>query len=172
VAGSMEPSCSARNTWIGTSPRKVRRSIIGITGFDPVPTGRAILRPLPARPVRTSAEATGAAVSSGVAIRKHGGLPGGVLSAGPRSAAALSRARPSNRYRRSGSGRPHTRGGSERRRRDPRDVPAGSGRWLRDAPGSTSDGSPGGDPRGSLGPEPPGRGRAWDAIVAEPHQAG
>ena len=51
------------------------------------------LSPRPARPARTSSEASGAAVSSGGALMKHGGLPGGAESARPRSAPAPSRAR-------------------------------------------------------------------------------
>jgi hypothetical protein len=54
-----------------------RRSMNTITDFDAVPLARAILRPLRAGLVRTSAEASGAAVSSNVAILSHGGLPGG-----------------------------------------------------------------------------------------------
>jgi hypothetical protein len=55
---------------------RLPQSINGITDPDAGPFERAILRPRPARPARTSAEASGAAVSSGVAIREHGGAPG------------------------------------------------------------------------------------------------
>jgi hypothetical protein len=63
-------------------PRNVRRSINGMTDPDAVPFERAILLQLPARHGRTSVEASGAGVSSGEAIMKHGGLPGGAESAG------------------------------------------------------------------------------------------
>jgi hypothetical protein len=97
-------------------PREnARRSINGISEPDTAPFERAILRPLPARPARTSAEASGATVSSGVAIMEHGALPGGTEnhsplseSAGPRPRAAPSRARPSHRCPRTESGRPRT----------------------------------------------------------------
>jgi len=141
-------------------PAMNARRSIGITDPRCCPFRTVVLRPLPACPARTSAEASGATVSSDVAIKKHGGLPGGADSTGPRSAAAPSRARPNYRCRRTGSGRPRTFGGSARRPPDPRDVRVGSARWPPDAPDSIREGSPGGGSRGSLGPEPPGRGRA------------
>jgi hypothetical protein len=142
-------------------PMNARRSINEITYPDAVPFERAILRPLPACPARTSAEASGAAVSSGVALMKHGGLPGRTDSTGPRSAALPSRARPHHRCRRTESGRPRTLGGSGQRPRGPRDGRAGSVRWPPDAPDSTPERAPAGDSRGSLGPEPLARVRAW-----------
>lgn len=138
---------------------------------DAVPFGRAGLRPLPDHHARTSDEASGAAVSSGVALTKHGGLSGRTGSTGPRSAAAPSRARPNHRCRRTESDRPRALGVSGRRRRDPRDERRGHmRRWL-DAPGNTSGWSPAGDSRGSLEPELPGRGRACAGyrIRTEPH---
>jgi hypothetical protein len=47
---------------------------------DAVPFGRVIPWPLLARPARTSAEASGATVSSGVPIMEHEGSPPGILS--------------------------------------------------------------------------------------------
>lgn len=87
---------------------------------------------------RTSAVASGAAFSSGVALMKqHGGLPGGADSTCPRLTAAPSRARPSYRCHRSGSGSRRTIGGSGRKLLGPRDVRVGSLRWPPDAPGNT-----------------------------------
>ena len=64
--------------------RNARRSSTEITDPSAGPFERAILRPHPGDPARTSAEASGAAVSSAVAIMKLGGLPGAAEFAGPR----------------------------------------------------------------------------------------
>jgi hypothetical protein len=68
------PSCwTVRKSTPATRSREAKV----ITDPDAGPFERAVLRPRPARPSRTSAEASGAAVSSGVAIMDHGGSPGG-----------------------------------------------------------------------------------------------
>ena len=144
--------------------RNARRSINGIMVADAVPFGRAGLRPLPDRPARTSAGSSGVAVSSSVALMKHGGLPGRTDSTGPRSAAAPSRARPNHRCRHTESDRPRALGASGRRPRDPRDERRRRMRRRLDAPGRTPGWSPAGDSRGSLGPALPGHGRAWRAL--------
>ena len=145
-------------------PRNARRSINGVTDPNATPFGRAGLRPLPDRPARTSAGSSGVAVSSSVALMKHGGLPGRTDSTGPRSAAAPSRARPNHRCRHTESDRPRALEVSGRRPKDPRDERRRHMQRRLDAPGRTSGWSPAGDSRGSLGPELPGHGRAWRAL--------
>jgi hypothetical protein len=142
-------------------PINARRSIDGVTGPDAAPSGRAVLRRLPARPARTNAEASGGTVSSSVTIMKHGGLLDAAESAGPKSEALPSRARPNHRCRRTESGRPRMPGDSGRKPRDPRDERRVHMRWWLDAPGNTPGWSPAGDSRGRRGPEPLGHGRAW-----------
>src|SRR5260370_17924576 len=97
-----------------------RRSMNGVADPDAAPFERAIVRPLLARLARTSAEASGGTVSSGMAIRKHGGLPD---STDPRAAAPPFRAPPSYRCARTGPGGPHMLRASVGRPQSPPEFP-------------------------------------------------
>jgi hypothetical protein len=147
-------------------PMNVRRFMTDL----PALLTMGFLRLLPFDP-RTSAEASGGAVSSRVAsiaaLMRHGRLRGDQTagppseSAAPRSATASSRARRHHRCRHSESGKPHARGDPGQRPPGLQNGQAGSWQRLRGARGSTSGRPPAGDFRGPLRPEPLERGRAW-----------